>query len=392
MWHNLNSTNYGVGALGIAHLNMIANVAKKNGLILRVDTAGTTGVEDLSVKNAIENKLGITISHIEFGFRDIAKKILSFRWNELVFLKKNKYDLMFDIGEGDSFADIYGLKRYLLLSLSKWLAIRIGLPLVIAPQTIGPFKFWFSSHLATYLLKKSKAVYVRDHKSGDYLKKMKVAHHKVSDVAFSLPYDQKNKVNDSVGINISGLLWNGGYTKKNQFNLNLDYKKLITEIINGFIERGRKVYLIAHVISDTDEVEDDYQVAEKIKTELYCENQLVIVAPKFTSPIEVKSFISSMEFFIGSRMHATIGAISAGVPTIPLAYSRKFSGVFESISYPHTYDLYGTLSKENILINIFKKFDNNLQKMEQEARQASSIAKGSLVEYEKFLLQNLKCI
>jgi hypothetical protein len=35
--------------------------------------------------------------------------------------------------------------------------------------------------------------------------------------------------------------------------------------------------------------------------------------------------------FIGSRMHACIAALSQGVPTVGLAYSDKFRGVFESL-------------------------------------------------------------
>ena len=35
--------------------------------------------------------------------------------------------------------------------------------------------------------------------------------------------------------------------------------------------------------------------------------------------------------FIGARMHACIGAISQCIPTVSLAYSRKFAGVFKTI-------------------------------------------------------------
>ena len=46
-----------------------------------------------------------------------------------------------------------------------------------------------------------------------------------------------------------------------------------------------------------------------------------IVAPYFATPMEAKSYISGMDLFIGARMHATIAAISAGVPVIPFSYS-----------------------------------------------------------------------
>ena len=48
---------------------------------------------------------------------------------------------------------------------------------------------------------------------------------------------------------------------------------------------------------------------------------------------EIKAVIGTTDFFIGSRMHACIAAISQGIPTMAVAYSRKFKGVFESIGF-----------------------------------------------------------
>jgi polysaccharide pyruvyl transferase WcaK-like protein len=45
---------------------------------------------------------------------------------------------------------------------------------------------------------------------------------------------------------------------------------------------------------------------------------------------EMKGIIGQLEFFLGSRMHACIAAISQLIPCVGLAYSRKFAGVFEA--------------------------------------------------------------
>jgi polysaccharide pyruvyl transferase WcaK-like protein len=37
------------------------------------------------------------------------------------------------------------------------------------------------------------------------------------------------------------------------------------------------------------------------------------------------------DFFVGSRMHACIAALSQGIPTVGVAYSRKFAGVFDIV-------------------------------------------------------------
>jgi polysaccharide pyruvyl transferase WcaK-like protein len=45
----------------------------------------------------------------------------------------------------------------------------------------------------------------------------------------------------------------------------------------------------------------------------------------------MKALIGRCDLFLGSRMHACIAAISQHVPTVGLAYSNKFRGVFESV-------------------------------------------------------------
>ena len=45
---------------------------------------------------------------------------------------------------------------------------------------------------------------------------------------------------------------------------------------------------------------------------------------------ELKWVIGRTDFFIGSRMHACIAALSQSVPAVGLAYSDKFLGVFQS--------------------------------------------------------------
>lgn len=390
MWHNLNSANYGVGALAISHLNMVVKMAEENGLLVEIETLGTPSSNGLEIQADIENRLGIKIVHKVFTFRLIATSLMTFQWSKINFLRNTQYDYVFDIGEGDSFSDIYGLKRFFVFCLSKWLVLKEKVPLILAPQTIGPFKYGFSSKMAAYLMKKSQAIYVRDHKSSDYLKKMNISYTEVSDVAFVLPFDPMPVLEDSVGINVSALLWHGGYTKNNQFNLGVDYQKLVIEIVKLFIKRGKNVHLIAHVISDSIEVEDDYRIANVVKNNFFSDDIKVTVAPKFKSPIEAKSYISQMRFFLGSRMHATIGALSSGVPTIPLAYSRKFSGVFGSIDYPYTIDLYGKQCDETVLVTLFNYYDHQYDEIASQGKKSIVMAKNKLNTYREFLKDLLK--
>ena len=59
-----------------------------------------------------------------------------------------------------------------------------------------------------------------------------------------------------------------------------------------------------------------------------------------------------MDFFMGARMHSTIAAFSSEVPVFPMAYSRKFNGLFaDTLQYPYMADM-KTQSNAEILANI----------------------------------------
>jgi polysaccharide pyruvyl transferase WcaK-like protein len=46
---------------------------------------------------------------------------------------------------------------------------------------------------------------------------------------------------------------------------------------------------------------------------------------------EIKYIIGLCDLFIGSRMHACIAALSQNIPAVAIAYSRKFTGVLQTI-------------------------------------------------------------
>ena len=88
-----------------------------------------------------------------------------------------------------------------------------------------------------------------------------------------------------------------------------------------------------------------------------------ILAPDFHTPIEAKNYISQMDLFFGSRMHSTIASLSSGVVTIPIAYSKKFKGLFGSLGYPYFIDCTIESNESALLkINGFLSSLNELKK------------------------------
>ena len=363
--HSPQSDNFGVGALTVADIEILREVARGLDLEVRFTLIAW---KDPRASYVIGKD--ITIEHI--SGKDVLKPN---RFWRII----RKADLVVDIGGGDSFADIYGHKRLIQMFLMKYQAHLARRPFVLAPQTMGPFSKRLSTWLARTSLNRSRLVCTRDGLSTNHLREINYRGDIIEacDVALRLPYEpapkRKKSARMQVGLNVSGLLMNGGYTGENMFGLVVDYPALVRTIITQFQSHhdAPEIILVPHVISHAQPIEDDYRVS----VDLAAEFDGVKVAPAFTSPSEAKSFISGLDFFMGARMHSCIAAFSSGVSVVPMAYSRKFSGMFGSLGYDWTVDCTKD-NEESIVAKIFKAY---------EARDA--VAKEVGIAFEKGLFQ-----
>lgn len=119
--------------------------------------------------------------------------------------------------------------------------------------------------------------------------------------------------------------------------MTVDYKEYCRKVLDYLTKDDRyEVHLILHSFEDNNtNIADNDLVPAKILHEEY---KKTILSPLFDSCIDAKNYIAGMDILIGARMHATIGAFSAGVAVIPFAYSRKFQGLFNSLEYQYIID------------------------------------------------------
>jgi polysaccharide pyruvyl transferase WcaK-like protein len=111
------------------------------------------------------------------------------------------------------------------------------------------------------------------------------------------------------------------------FGLRSEYRELIDGLIENLLSStAAKILLVPHVFGEQ-EGEACSSLLRAAGTR-YPGRVFGVADP--LSERELKWVIGRTQFFIGSRMHACIAALSQGVPAIGLAYSDKFLGVFES--------------------------------------------------------------
>lgn len=385
------SGNRGCVALSISSMFIIDDMLSKKNISCKfyLPQSGHKEYKEYEVK--VGNKIlkYTAIPDIScYSLKSLIKNIIRFKQ----FLHSSKIykhaDYIFDIGQGDSFADIYGKGRFDWIFAQHKLGRKYNKPYCILPQTIGPFKNKEIEKQAIKGVKWAKCVMVRDKQSFDYVKEMlpNKEVHEIIDVAFFMPYVKK--VFDPsfihVGLNISALLWHGGYTRDNQFELKSNYQQLIRDIIKYFLGLNNvKLHLIPHVVNGERHIENDYAVSYDLYEEFHHPN--LILAPLFLDPIIAKGYIAGMDFFMGARMHSTIAAFSSGVPVVPMAYSRKFNGLFgETLKYPFVSDM-KTQINENLLLDIKNLYAERykLQKIIDER------LKKTVLERKKLLI---KCL
>ena len=240
-------------------------------------------------------------------------------------------DFVAAINGGDGFSDIYGTGTFLYRLHDTNYAMRRGIPVIILPQTLGPFKDKINYSIAERIKKKKKKVYVRDDKFINELKRLNVDYEMTKDLsAYMKPQQWNIKIpNDSIGINVSGLTYSNHFRSlSGQFE---QYPMLINEIIKHFQKKNLTIYLIPHsyCYNKPEEANDDMLACRETYNKLENKNGVIIIDKDLSSP-QLKYVISRMSFFIGTRMHANFAAIYTGVPLFGLSYSYKFEGAFNA--------------------------------------------------------------
>ncbi len=282
-----------------------------------------------------------------------------------------------DITGGDSFSDIYGFRRFFMGFLLKWLVLFLGKPLILLPQTYGPFKKRRTRILARFIVQHAINVYSRDTQGLEELRQLLGTKYDAStirllyDVAFCMDPQRTEKIDAFlqsihkqpddilVGINISGLLFHGGYDQNNMFGLKIDYAQFAKNMVEHFLKKPKvNVVLVPHVYPPKGyEVESDVMACEAICQQIDpdLKKRLFFTKEPYGHQ-SVKYLIGQCDFFIGSRMHSCIAALSQGIPTVAIAYSQKFYGVFERISMSEFVADARKLTEDVLLLMLNKAF------------------------------------
>lgn len=276
-------------------------------------------------------------------------------------------DVVLDLSGGDSFSDVYGARRFQAIAMPKLIALESGRPLVLLPQTYGPFKTARSRRVASRIVRGAELAWARDARSFEVLKELlggafdPSRHRLAVDVAFGLkgaapsglarglqcwkprlrlgeetPAAQgRARLHGSgharIALNVSGLLWNDP-SRGARFGFKADYRVVMHRLLSRLMDESEAgVLMVPHVFTRAGHFEHDPDACQGLAAMAPSKQRRRIgVLEECSDPRAAKWAIGLADWFCGARMHAGIAALSSGVPAAGVAYSRKFAGVFET--------------------------------------------------------------
>ena len=252
---------------------------------------------------------------------------------------------------------------------------------VIFACSLGPFNYNITRCLAKYFYRRVPLIIIREPVTKDYLLKLGIKNVILTaDIAFIMK-EKPNKKLEAIGKGLSpfvGISVKGIYVRRVR-----NYKQTIVEIINYINDKlGVNVLIIPHGDDDKIYSEEIFRMVKNSKTHILRGNYL---------PQEVRTIIAQSEFFIGSRIHACISALSFGIPTIIFVPERDHRGIgtmklfnMEDFAVPISSGSKVVISlleknyksRNQLKLNILK----NLKSVKKAAYQNISLVKNLLTE------------
>ncbi len=238
---------------------------------------------------------------------------------------------------GDNLSYDYGFLATLLFFSPLSAALDGRIPTVIWGASIGPFSSrprW--ERRFADLLRRVDLITVREPLTQQYLAELGIEDNvrRVVDPAFLLPPCPVELPPDldaalqrgALGINVAPLMTRyNNQSSRQWFNNALQFLVEVREKVT------RPIILIPHVMMSprTFPDNDDHAFMQSLVRRLPkgARDEVVLFDARSASSKQIKWVISRLRAFVGSRLHATIAALSSCVPTLSIGYGMKSRGI-----------------------------------------------------------------
>ena len=244
-------------------------------------------------------------------------------------------DAVISIG-GDNYSLDYGLVSLFFFVGIAERTLEMGKPVMLWGASVGPFTADLRVQAAMVVhLSKLHKISVRESHTLFYLRKLGVVENviAVTDPAFVLNRQTVAQATfwpattgqGVLGINVSPLIEQRHTSDGNPASTSDLMVAFIKWIM---VETDLTVLLVPHVVPlDGSACNNDATMLQHILHRVPGYAERLSMVPSGLNACELKDTIAQCQYFIGARTHATIAALSSGVPTLSIAYSIKARGI-----------------------------------------------------------------
>ena len=268
--------------------------------------------------------------------------------------KLSTCDGIVNIG-GDSLSHSPGQFSVIMQLDKLLLGKKLGLKTIVLAHTLGKYSKSYRGMILSKL-GKIDLITVRERLSLDYMNSLGFnSIIETSDMAFLLePSDyimeelKLREIGKFACFVPSSMLYKKTFSDLSSLSeKHAAYLDIAKYMIDSLLERGLKVVLVPHVFVKT--YRDDLE-AQKIKQQLYRDDDRVIFFNRQFYAHEVKEIVKHSECVTSFRMHPTLAGISQGIPCFLIIDSHKGQGIL------------GKLEPERFIINGWKATQGELNK------------------------------
>jgi colanic acid/amylovoran biosynthesis protein len=231
---------------------------------------------------------------------------------------------------------------FLLSLFSIYYARLARKPVYTLPQTLGPIRRRHEHLLARFVLSQTRLVLIRDPISTKVWKTWGVRGPQwalLPDLAFARAAEEDRQ--EALALLREHGLWKDlerpwlGVTlihwgaQNRAFGQQSRYEDAIEAAIRDFLRsQDGRVVLFSQVQGPTKD-EDDRVPARRVVTKLGDLERRVVLIDGWLRARVLKAAYGQMDFFLGTRLHSNIFALTEGVPVIAIGYQYKTRGIMQ---------------------------------------------------------------
>ncbi|WP_369068612.1 polysaccharide pyruvyl transferase family protein [Kineococcus terrestris] len=239
---------------------------------------------------------------------------------------------------GTSLTDNYDLSTKVF---DLQVAQRLGKPLVLLPQSAGPFTKPVNREALRPVLAAADLVLLRDERSLEHVVDVGADPARcavVPDIVFALARPEAlgaeppHRDDDAPRLAVSVRDW-AHFTGKSTEQGMRDYTAALRAAVTAAVrQRGARVTFVSTCQGRPEYVRDDSHFARTVAEGLPADvRERVEVDGAARSPEELIDFLATFDAMLSTRLHGAISAVCTGLPTLTIAYEYKTTEVWSQL-------------------------------------------------------------